>query len=81
MVFGDSISTVVGKTLGKTKIWHKTLEGSIAGIIISFIYLTILFSPSIALIAATIGMAMEYLPIEDNYTIPIATGFVLMLLI
>ncbi|PJA21466.1 MAG: phosphatidate cytidylyltransferase, partial [Candidatus Diapherotrites archaeon CG_4_10_14_0_2_um_filter_31_5] len=55
--------------------------GSIAGILISFFYLSFLFPYSIALTAAATGMAMEYLPIEDNYTIPIATGFALMLLI
>ena len=81
LVFGDSFSTVFGKLIGKIKIQDKTLEGSIAGIIISFIYLSFLFPYSIALTAAAIGMSMEYLPIEDNYTIPIATGFVLMLLI
>ncbi len=81
LVFGDSISNIAGKTIGKIKIQDKTLEGSFAGIIISFIYLSILFPFSTALIAAVIGMTMEYLPIEDNYTIPIATGTILMLLI
>jgi len=81
LVFGDSFSTVFGKLIGKIKIQDKTLEGSIAGILISFFYLSFLFPYSIALTAAATGMAMEYLPIEDNYTIPIATGFALMLLI
>lgn len=81
LVFGDSFSTIFGKLIGKIKIQDKTLEGSIAGILISFLYLSILFPYSIALTAAVIGMAMEYLPIEDNYTIPIATGLTLMLLI
>jgi len=44
LVFGDSISTIVGKLIGKIKlIQNKTLEGSIAGITISFVYLSILF--------------------------------------
>ncbi|MFH1663614.1 MAG: hypothetical protein ABH986_02265 [archaeon] len=80
LVFGDSFSTITGKLVGKIKIMDKTLEGSLAGILASFIYLSILFPFSTAFIAATAGMAMEYLPIEDNYTIPIATGITLMLL-
>ncbi len=82
LVFGDSISTVIGKLFGKIEIIkNKTLEGSSAGFLISFFYLSILFSYQTALIAAFVGMAMEYLPIDDNYTIPAATGFALMLLI
>jgi dolichol kinase len=81
LVFGDSVSTVTGKLIGRTKIIDKTLEGSLAGILVSFIYLSVLFPFSVALVASIAGMSMEYLPIEDNYTIPIATGFTLMLLI
>ena len=81
LVFGDSFSTVFGKFAGKTKIKDKTLEGSIAGITISFIYLSVIFPLPAAFTAAAAGMAMEYLPIEDNYTIPIAAGTALMLLI
>jgi dolichol kinase len=82
LVFGDSTSTIIGKFFGKIELYKgKTLEGSIAGILISFLFLSVLFSYSTALIAATAGMATEYLPIEDNYTIPIATGIALMLLI
>jgi len=80
LVFGDSFSTVFGKLIGKIRIQDKTLEGTIAGILVSFIYLSFLFPVSTALIAATTGLLMEYLPVEDNYTIPIATGIALMLL-
>ncbi len=81
LVFGDSFSTVFGKLIGKTKIHNKTLEGSITGILVSFVYLLILFPISTALTAAVLGMSAEYLPIEDNYTIPVITGLTLMLLI
>lgn len=82
LVFGDSIATVIGVTLGKTRIMHnRSLEGTIAGILVSFFYLQIMFNPGAALIAAIIGMGMEFVPINDNLTIPIATGLMLMLLI
>ncbi|MBU2099984.1 hypothetical protein KKB11_02005 [Candidatus Micrarchaeota archaeon] len=82
LVFGDSTSTIIGKAIGKIEIsGGKTLEGSTAGVLISFLFLSVLFPLSTAFIAALAGMAMEYLPIEDNYTIPIATGIALMLFI
>ncbi|MFH1544607.1 MAG: hypothetical protein ABIE23_00740 [archaeon] len=82
LVFGDSVATVIGVTLGKTKLMNnRSLEGTIAGILVSFFYLQIMFPPGAALIAAIIGMGMEFVPINDNLTIPIAAGLVLMLLI
>ncbi len=82
LVFGDSIATLIGKGFGKYRLWSKrTLEGSIAGIIVSFLVLSIIFPHGAALGAAIVGMAMEYLPIDDNLTIPIAAGIALTLLL
>jgi len=79
--FGDSISTIVGKKIGKTKLMGKTIEGTIAGTAISTIMLsTIMPSIQIALAASIIGMLAEYLPIDDNFTIPIATGITIAIL-
>jgi dolichol kinase len=79
--FGDSISTIAGKKIGKTKIFGKTIEGTIAGIAISTIMLaTIMPSIQTALAASTIGMLAEYLLLDDNFTIPIATGITIAIL-
>jgi len=59
----------------------KTIEGTIAGTAISTIMLsTIMPSIQIALAASIIGMLAEYLPIDDNFTIPIATGITIAIL-
>jgi len=82
LVFGDSIATIVGKEIGKFKLYNnRTLEGTAAGVVISFFYLQIIFQPWIAISAAIIGMLAEFIPIDDNITIPLAAGFVLSLLI
>ena len=37
--------------------------------------------PPVALAAAVIGMLAELLPVDDNFTIPIAAGFILAILV
>ncbi|MDO8647328.1 MAG: phosphatidate cytidylyltransferase [Candidatus Diapherotrites archaeon] len=81
LVFGDSFSAIVGKKFGKTKIFGKrTLEGTIAGIIAASIPLAFLFHPVLAFLAALAGMLAEYLPFDDNFTVPLAAGLVLIIL-
>lgn len=81
LAFGDSFSTIIGKHFGKIKIaGKKTLEGTIAGIIASFIPLLFIVAPLQAFAAALAGMLAELLPIDDNFTVPVAAGIVLMLL-
>ena len=81
--FGDAASTLVGIKWGKIRILRgKTLEGTIAGILLSVLLLQIFLGWEIALIAATAGMLAEYIPkIDDNITIPIVTACVLTLLL
>jgi len=81
-VFGDAASTVFGLRFGKHRIaGKKTLEGTIGGILVSFFFLLFLFQWQIALLAAAIGMLAELLPLDDNFTIPIAAGAMLRILI
>jgi dolichol kinase len=83
LTFGDAASTIIGLKFGKIKFKGKTIEGFIAGTIISFIpvYL-ILGNPFLALIASFIGMLAELiLPIDDSLTIPLSVGIVLLLII
>ena len=81
--YGDAASTVVGMKWGKTRIVRgRTLEGTVAGILLPVLLLQIFLGWQIGLIAATIGMLAEYIPkIDDNITIPIVTGIVLALLL
>lgn len=82
LAVGDSASTIIGKKFGKTKILgKKSLEGLIAGVVVSTIALMAMLPLHIALLAATAGMLSELLPINDNYTIPLATGAAIALLL
>ncbi len=80
LTIGDSTSTIAGKTFGRTSIQDKTLEGTIAGIIVSTAILSIILSLEIALIVSIVGMFAEYLPMDDNYTVPIIAGTTIALL-
>jgi dolichol kinase len=70
---------------GKTKLPFnkgKNIEGTIVGLTLAFLGALIFVDPISALIAATVGMLMEGIPcpLNDNFTIPLATGLVLLLL-
>ena len=78
LTIGDSVSTIVGRNRGKIvlKGW-RTLEGSAAGIIAATVFLAPFFPLQTAFIGAFIGMLAEYLPINDNVTIPLAAAVAL----
>jgi dolichol kinase len=81
-VYGDAASTIFGIKFGKHKLTgKKTLEGTLGGILVSLLFLGVLFEWWVALIAAGVGMLAELLPIDDNLTIPIVTAVVLTLLL
>lgn len=82
LAVGDSFSTLVGVNFGrhKTKINPpKSYEGTIGGLVASFLACLIFTNPLTALIASSVGMTVELLPIKinDNILIPIIVGFFL----
>lgn len=79
LTFGDGFSTALGKKFGKIKtLGKRTLEGTLAGIIASAIALLPFLPIQTAIIASITGMLAEYLPLNDNYTIPIAAGIAIL---
>ncbi|NHZ85727.1 MAG: dolichol kinase, partial [Planctomycetia bacterium] len=72
---GDTAAALYGRKFGKFKIWNKTLEGSIAGLVACLIIT--LFFPQIPNIikfsGAFAAMFIELLPIkiDDNLRIPL----------
>ena len=78
---GDTVAALYGRKFGKLRIWNKTLEGSLAGLIICFIIA--LFFPQIPNIikfsGAFAAMFIELLPIkiDDNLRIPLFSGIVM----
>lgn len=82
LTFGDSIATIIGKYYGKINlVSNRTLEGTIAGIILATIPLYFFFPWKAAILIATIGMLAEYLPLDDNLGIPIVTAIAATLLL
>ena len=81
---GDTVAALYGRKFGKLRIWNKTLEGSIAGMIACFIIA--LFFPQIPNIikfsGAFAAMFIELLPIniDDNLRIPLFSGLVMYIL-
>ncbi|MBC8214353.1 MAG: hypothetical protein H8E71_06925 [Candidatus Marinimicrobia bacterium] len=76
---GDSVAALFGRKYGKTKIGHKSLEGSIA-FFISCVIIS-LFIPGlniwVGVISASVATVVELVGIfklNDNFTIPIVTA-------
>jgi dolichol kinase len=79
VAFGDTFATLIGRRFGTHPWWFnesKTIEGSIAGmIVVSFSLIILGFSPIYLIpIIACVGMLFESLPVDisDNILIPLA---------
>lgn len=83
LIFGDSVSTLVGSKWGRNKLPYqekKTLEGSMAFLVVGLpMALTQLpFIP--ALLGTIAGVFTEaYSPLDDNLTVPLVAGLVMNL--
>lgn len=81
---GDTLAALYGRRFGRLRIWNKTFEGSIVGLIACIIIA--LFFPQIPGIVKFSGafaaMLIELLPIkiDDNLRIPLFSGFVMYIL-
>lgn len=85
LILGDSIAAIVGKSLGHIKILSKTLEGSLACLTVCFLIGALIgrLSPFVALAGAFTATIVEFISVGsyDNFTIPLASGFVMQILI
>jgi len=82
---GDSTASIIGGRFSKKGLPFnraKTLEGTLGGFFFAFLGGALFIAPWMALIGAAVGMFVEFLPlpVNDNLTIPLVTGFVLLLL-
>ena len=82
MSYADTAAAIIGKKYGKTKIFNKTLEGSMAFLCTALIIVLIIY-PEInlfySLLAVFIATIVELLPlnIDDNLSVPIAVSLIL----
>lgn len=83
LIVGDTVAAIVGKSIGRVRIFGKTLEGSLACLAVCF-GIT-LFLPEIpfhvAIVGALVATLFELLPIplDDNFRIPLSAGFAMEL--
>jgi phosphoserine phosphatase SerB len=85
LTLGDGCAHIFGMKFGKTRIPYnkgKNLEGTLFGFLFAFLGAMIFVDPVRALIAAAVAMLVESLPspINDNLTMPLASGLALLLI-
>lgn len=85
LLFGDSASTLIGQRFGRIKLPfqpHKTLEGSLAFLLVGFIVSLTQLPILPAFIGALAGALTEaYSPIDDNVPIPLVSAIIMSVLI
>lgn len=83
VTLGDGSASIVGRAYGRHRIPYtgKSVEGSLAFFVVSMLGSMLLVQPLIALMASLVGVAVEQapLPINDNITIPLLTGAVVLI--
>jgi dolichol kinase len=81
LILSDTAAAIVGKGIGRIKIFGKTLEGSLAFFITSLLIIWIYphLDRSLGSLAALGATLIELLPIKvnDNLTIPLVAGAIM----
>lgn len=86
-VYADAAAALIGKAFGKIQIGYKnTLEGTLSCFIVCIICIGFFFpfpqySIVLVLVPALISTIAEYLPINDNISMPLATAIALHFLL
>ncbi len=85
LTFGDSIAAIIGVMFGKIKLGSrgKSLEGSLAFFLISFLCSIFFVKIEYALLISFIAASIEFLtlPLDDNFVLPIFTAGLLSLIL
>ena len=83
LILGDTAAALVGKTLGRVKIFGKSLEGSLAFFVVSFLFAwgVVGLDARTAALGMLTAALFELLPIplDDNFRIPLSAGYVMKL--
>ena len=84
MSLGDTIAGLVGRKFGKVKFYNKTIEGTLAGLIVCLLsgYLIQLTLPLLVVFSgAFAAMFIELLPlpIDDNLSVPLFAGTIMVI--
>lgn len=85
LIVGDTTAAIVGKSFGRVRLFGKTVEGSLACLLVCFAITR--FLPEVpfraALVGAVVATVFELLPIplDDNFRIPLSAGFAMDLML
>ena len=81
VAFGDPVAALVGTKLGRTHVGRKSIEGTIAGFLVSAVVASVLVQPIVATIGSAVAMLLELAgwP-DDNLTMPVGAGISMMAL-
>ena len=82
LTLGDSCATIFGKLFGRRHIpfnKSKNIEGTLFGLLAAFLGSLFFVDPVKAMVASSAGMLIELFPspVNDNLTIPLASGLAL----
>lgn len=84
LILGDTVAALVGRAVGRVRIFGKTLEGSLACLAVCVAIGMVI--PELSwpqrLVGATMATLIELVPVplDDNLRIPLASGFAMTLL-
>lgn len=80
LAFGDTMASFVGTTIGRIRVFDKTLAGSVAFFLTCFAIALLLLDVRVSCVGALVATLMELLPlkIDDNLLIPVVSGLVMI---
>ena len=84
LIVGDTVAALVGRAIGRVRIFGKTLEGSLACfaacLVIGWVIPELTWG--VTVVGALMATLIELLPIplDDNLRIPLASGFAITLM-
>jgi glycerol-3-phosphate acyltransferase PlsY len=88
LALGDTAAAIVGLSIGRVRIFRKTLEGTLAGLLVCMGVAWVVsilpgldFPLGIGILGAVSASVVEALPIEvnDNVVVPLLSGTVMMI--
>ena len=84
MSLGDAIASLVGRKYGKMKFYNKTIEGSLAGLIVCILsgYLIQITLPLVVVFSgafAAMFIELMPIPIDDNLSVPLFAGTIMVI--
>lgn len=87
LIFGDVAAKILGLAYGRRPLFHKTVEGTLAHLMACtvaayLLYLHLGLSLPVALAGGVAASLAEALPfgVDDNLTVPVISGFVMVIL-